>query len=354
MLDASPSAFTSPDLMTLVESAAQVPIGSKRESALIEALRTCRKELDNAKRECKSAQTRVAVAKEKFDALATMLAGGDTSTYSTPTSANLIINDGSGVTTTEKRERGASSPNSSRQSGQKILNQSLPNSLDGGLVTFPPTIPTNLIHVPAPFTYYSIAQSDNVTIDTHRDNFYRKLLGIPASEVQNYVPPASQANLRSKSQLAEGIHIARHWDTGDDELDAAAFRSRHKTWYSKMKPMSREVGRRTGIHLRTLDPSQGLQDGETVLCRYNKDGTKSILYIDVTQIFDALFEIHCLELNHVRGNNSLKSRVDDLYANVTDSQVKAFLDTCPICMERRGRPPTMELGMVAAEKSQEV
>ncbi len=137
-------------------------------------------------------------------------------------------------------------------------------------------------------------------------------------------------------------------------MDAAAFRSRHKTWYLKMKPMSRELGRRTGLHLRTLNPSQGLQDGETVLCRYIKDGTKSILYIDVLLIFDALFEIHCLELNHVRGNNAVKSRVDDLFANVTESQVKTFLDTCPVCLEKRGRPQTIMLGMVVGEKSQEV
>ncbi|KAL7439756.1 hypothetical protein ACHAXH_004788, partial [Discostella pseudostelligera] len=344
------SSSASSDLMAAVESAAQLPNGAKRDAALIEALRTCRKELDDAKRECYAARLRVSEAKDKFDSLAIILAGIDPSTYlSSSSTSDLIIGDGSGDASTVKRGAPCS-PN--RQSNEKLPKLSSPSSMtsmeDGGGMDIPATpIPTNPIHIPARYTGYSTTPSEQAMIDTHRDNFYRKLLGIPATEIENYTPPPTQANLRSKSQLDEGIHIARHWDTGDDELDAAAFRSRHKTWYSKMKPVTRDVGRRTGIHLRTLEPtlqsppsSHGFRDGETFLCRYNKNGTKSILYIDVTQLFDALFEIHCLEQNHVRGNNAVKLRVDELYANITDGQVKTFLDTCPVCIERRGRPTT--------------
>lgn len=365
MADFSPlsSSYASPDLMAVVESAAQLPNGAKRDAALIEALRKCRQELDDAKVECYAARLRVSEAKDKFDSLAIMLAGIDPSTYSSSSrTSDNIIGGGSGAASIGKR--GAScSPN--RQSNEKLPKLSSPSSMasmedgGGGGIDIPaPPIPTNPIHKPARCLGYSTTPSEQAIIDNHRENFYRKLLGIPASEIENYIPPPAQANLRSKSQLEEGIHIAQHWDTGDDELDAAAFRSRHKTWYSKMKPVTRDVGRRTGIHLRTLEPtlqsspsSHGFRDGETVLCRYNKNGTKSILYIDVTQLFDALFEIHCLEQNHVRGNSAVKSRVDELYANITDGQVKTFLDTCPVCIERRGRPTT-ELGVVG--KSPEV
>lgn len=351
-LSSSSSSIAPPDLTALVESAANLPSGPQRDAALIEALRTCRKELDDAECECKAAQSRVSAAKDKFDALAMMIARVDASTQpTTSTSANPIIADGDGGTAIGKRGE-APSPNSNRQSNKKLPKLSSPSSQspeDGGLDIPAPPIPTNPIHVPPQYTYYyySITPSEQVKTKTHRENFYRKLLGIPASEMENYTPPPTQANLRSKSQLIEGIYIARHWDTGDEELDAAAFRSRHKTWYSKMKPMTRDVGRRTGIHIRTLESSipnssssTSQAEGETVLCRYNKDGTKSILYIDVAQLFDALFEIHSLEQNHhVRGSSALKSRVDELYANITDGQVKTFLDTCPVCIERRGRPP---------------
>ena len=56
-----------------------------------------------------------------------------------------------------------------------------------------------------------------------------------------------------------------------------------------------------GIHVRTLEPQQGQQLGEAVLCRYSKDGTKSTVYLDITQVYDALFDIHCMEHNHLRG-----------------------------------------------------
>ena len=174
-------------------------------------------------------------------------------------------------------------------------------------------------------------------VANHRELFYQRLLGISAPEVENYTPNLTQANLRNKYQLDEGIHIVRHWDTGADGLDAAAFRSKHKTWYTKMKPVTQNLGRRTGIHLRILEPHQGQDgEGESVLCRYNKDGTKSTVYLDISQLYDALFEIHCLEHGHLRGKEAAKSRVDELYANVPDAQVKIFVDTCPVCIERRG------------------
>jgi len=105
-----------------------------------------------------------------------------------------------------------------------------------------------------------------------------------------------------------------------------------------MKPVTYNLGRRTGIHLRQLDVGgyEGRDvKGMTVLCRYNKAGNKSIVYLEVGRLFDALFQIHALELNH-RGRDATKNLADERYANIPDGTVRAFLETCPICNARRG------------------
>jgi len=83
-----------------------------------------------------------------------------------------------------------------------------------------------------------------------------------------------------------------------------AFRAKYKTFYSRMKPASCNLGRRTGMHLRSIsnDSNDGLvgvdgggggggeQQGTSsssspyVLCRYNKAGNKSIMYLDVGRV----------------------------------------------------------------------
>ena len=149
-LSSSSSSIAPPDLTALVESAANLPSGPQRDAALIDALRTCRKELDDAECECKAAQSRVSAAKDKFDALAMMIARVDASTQpTTSTSANPIIADGDGGTAIGKRGE-APSPNSNRQSNKKLPKLSSPSSQspeDGGLDIPAPPIPTNPIHV---------------------------------------------------------------------------------------------------------------------------------------------------------------------------------------------------------------
>lgn len=203
----------------------------------------------------------------------------------------------------------------------------------------PVPIPTNPVNVPSFHTFLGVDDTTTTSmseqdVSTHRENFYQKLLGISASEVDLYTPSlAAQANLRGKGQLAKAIHIVDNWDTGADGLDAAAFRSQYKTWYSRMKPVFQSInlGRRTGFHLRTTE-----EGGEKVLCRYNDDATDSIVYLDVSQLYDALFEIHCMEHNHERGISAVKVRANELYANVPEGQVKAFMNTCPVCLQKKG------------------
>ena len=59
------------------------------------------------------------------------------------------------------------------------------------------------------------------------------------------------------------------------------------------------------------------------------------------QLFDALFQIHALELNH-RGRDATKNLADERYANIPDAIVRAFLDTCPVCNARRGHGPLVD------------
>ncbi len=81
-----------------------------------------------------------------------------------------------------------------------------------------------------------------------------------------------------------------------------AFRAKYKTFYSRMKPASCNLGRRTGMHLRNINNNINGTDGTVesdgaggggeedaatssyVLCRYNKAGNKSIMYLDVGRV----------------------------------------------------------------------
>ncbi|KAL3788847.1 hypothetical protein ACHAW5_009204 [Stephanodiscus triporus] len=330
------------DLMDLVESAAQLPDGRVRDTALLEALRMCRREMEDAESESHAARLRLDKAQDKFDSIAILLSGGASPTTLTfPMTNGLNKDNGRASRKTRKREfasyhnlaykraKASSSPLSDDMGSDRADISSLVPSTT--------QIPTNPIHKPE--TYTSAGTGNYImteeSVAAHRESFYQKILGVSASEVEYYAPGPSQANLRSRAQLTEGIHIVRHWDTGADGLDVVSFRSMHKSWYTKMKPATSNLGRRTGIHVRSLEPSQEGGGEELVLCRYSKDGTRSTLYLDVTQLYDALFEIHCLECNHAGGINAVKSRVAELYANVPEGHIREFLHACPVCIERR-------------------
>ena len=346
-------------LLSIIQSASQIADPQQRDLALLDALRTCRHELEAAGAESDSTKLRLEEARETFDCAAKLLTGV------MPSSLGMDGNTakrppavGDNVDTKQYWKRSKATKNSSSSSSLEDENKQQQQVGDTNEVVEIPTaepipIPTNPISIPAHHTSFNPSTLISVDGDTtimseadisnHRNNFYQKLLGIPASEVETYTPKVSQANLRSKAQLDEGVHIVQHWDTGADGLDAAAFRSKHKTWYTRMKPANHHLGRRTGIHVRTLpsktegnEGQDGVQqeEGENFLCRYSKDGTKSILYLSTSQLYDALFEIHVLEHNHLRGRDAVKSRVNELYANVPDLQVKYFLETCPVCLRR--------------------
>lgn len=310
-------ADTALGLRFLVNAAAEVKDKSQRDSSLLAVLRSCRTELEDAKRESDAAAKRFEELKHVYNFATQVL---------------------SGYTPIEERAA-ASKPKARYESENGSAKRArVKQELDTGVLDMvmkePPVeevpIPTNVVIMPTPVTM-ALNMPPEV-VDQHREAFYQKLVNCSVADLPNFTPSANSANLKSKAQLAEWIYIASNWNTGADGLDAGAFRAKYKTWYSRMKPVTVNLGRRTGIHLRNIE-----EDGNTltVLCRHSKDGTKSLPYLPIDTLFDALFEIHTVELSH-RGRDATKNLADERYANIPDTQVRYFIDTCPICLARKG------------------
>ena len=165
----------------------------------------------------------------------------------------------------------------------------------------------------------------------HRDAFYRKLCNVPYAELSSYTPPAHVHNLRTKAQLEECVYIVTHWNTGADGLEMMDFRRKHKTFYTKIKMSKENIGRRTGHHLRDLAGN----DGRKAFCRFGRSD-ESLMYVSVEELYDAIFEIHCLT-GH-RGWQATKKIANLKYANVPQDQIKCFVETCPICCSKKAGP----------------
>lgn len=276
---------------------------SARDKSLLDALKNCRKFLEDAEEAKVVATRRVAAAKDVYETAAQALSG-----Y-TPLNSRIATGSGN---SSNKRAKVEKMP---RVSVAQLAEEA--------------TYPTNTLYLPPRYT--EGGGMDEALVANFRDSFYRQLTGgvvQSTADLDSYVPPPTNANLKSNAQLKEWIYIAEHWATGVDGLDAGQFRAKHKTWYSRMKPVTYKLGRRTGIHIRETD------DGTKYLCRHSKDGTKSIIYLEIGQVFDALFEMHVIELNH-RGRDATKNLADERYANLPDAQIRAFLDACPSCAARR-------------------
>jgi len=307
---------------SVINAATKVKDTTERDISLISILRECRDELDAAEATSARAADRLKAAKVIYSHCARILAGYTPLEVRTREKKRMIMLSHAPFAKRIRREVQVLENNMDTVEPKPDTNNEDANKI---------VLPDNPIHMP-PIHNLGGGMSAEL-VSSHRDNFYKLLIGVPFAEVDEYEPSRTSANLKSKSQLVEWIYIARHCNTGADGLDAGAFRAKHKTWYSRMKPVTENLGRRTGIHLRTMEGDDG--ETVTVLCRYTKDGTKSVVYLDVGRIFDAIFEIHSLELGH-RGRDVVKSRADERYANIPDGQVRAFLDTCPFCMARRG------------------
>lgn len=165
-------------------------------------------------------------------------------------------------------------------------------------------------------------------VHRHRREFYEKMTGLDYDSLGGYVPPVSAPNLKTRAQLEECVFVAGHWDTGTEDLDVMSFRRQHKNFYTKMKICDENIGRRTGHHLRSLAGSVD----RSIFCRYGKNG-ESLMYIPMEELYDAIFEIHTLK-GH-RGWQNCKKLINLKYANVPQDQIRAYIETCPICMGRK-------------------
>ena len=317
----APAGDTTHGLKLLVTAAGEIKDKGDRDASLLAALRSCRTELEEAKRESDAAARRFDEIKHVYDLATRVLAG-----Y-TPLEERIAM---------KQKSRRESENGASKRARVKRESSA---GVDGDVVMTdeakePPVEvpePTNPITMPTIHTTAFNMPAE--LVDQHKEAFYQRLLNCSVADLETYTPSANSANLKSKAQLAEWIYIAQNWNTGADGLDAGAFRAKYKTWYSRMKPVTVNLGRRTGIHLRHIPDETG-ENALTVLCRHSKDGSKSLPYLPIDSLFDALFEIHAVELSH-RGRDATKTVADDRYANIPDAQVRHFIETCPVCLTRK-------------------
>ena len=295
---AAQDSLTAADHRVIISAAMSIPDESERDAALISALRGCSSELEAAEDDHARATKRLADAREMFDWATAALSG-----YS------KILEPKSEKLRTRGRKRKG-------EEGDGDYDEKLVAPDEGPLL--PPMVAT------------SGGGLTEEQVAAHRDEFYMRLCDRPFSELHSYTPPAHLANMKNRAQLDECIFIAEHWETGLEDMDVMSFRRQHKSFYTKMKLSSENIGRRTGHHLRNLAGG----DGKKVFCRYGKSG-ESLMYISVEELYDAIFEIHSLK-GH-RGWQGCKKLANLKYANLPQDQIRYFVETCPICCERKSK-----------------
>ena len=286
------------DPKTAIQIASNMKDKSEREQVLLKALKAASRELNEAEIANKQANERVTAAREMYNLCAQLLSG-----Y-TPLETTRLSGKKRGLFVESSVGGSGCAPQDVDGGGNAYdeLQQSttvgrLKTEEDSTLLAAPPikpeegdeesiTLPTNEVHLPE---YYTEGGGmDASTVQQFRDNFYRSLTKNQANStnIDTWVPPSGNANLKSKAQLQEWIYIATNWNTGTADLDAGSFRAKHKAFYARMKPVTSHLGRRTGMHLRQVEVQQpdGSKSMMTVFCRYNKAGDKSTVYLDVGRV----------------------------------------------------------------------
>ena len=283
------------DPKTAIQIASNMKDKSEREQVLLKALKAASRELNEAEIANKQANERVTAARELYNLCAQLLSG-----Y-TPLETTRLSGKKRGLFESSVGGSGGAPQDVDGGENAYELQQSTVGMLkteEGStLLAAPPIkpeegdegniiLPTNEVHLPE---YYTEGGGmDASTVQQFRDNFYRSLTKNQANStnIDTWVPPSGNANLKSKAQLQEWIYIATNWNTGTADLDAGSFRAKHKAFYARMKPVTSHLGRRTGMHLRQVEVQQpdGSKSMMTVFCRYNKAGDKSTVYLDVGRV----------------------------------------------------------------------
>ena len=286
------------DPKTAIQIASNMKDKSEREQVLLKALKAASRELNEAEIANKQANERVTAARELYNLCAQLLSG-----Y-TPLETTRLSGKKRGLFETSVSGGNVGAPQdvdggeNAYELQQSTTTVGMLKTEEGSaLLAAPPIkpeegdegniiLPTNEVHLPE---YYTEGGGmDASTVQQFRDNFYRSLTKNQANStnIDTWVPPSGNANLKSKAQLQEWIYIATNWNTGTADLDAGSFRAKHKAFYARMKPVTSHLGRRTGMHLRQVEVQQpdGSKSMMTVFCRYNKAGDKSTVYLDVGRV----------------------------------------------------------------------
>ena len=284
------------DPKTAIQIASNMKDKSEREQVLLKALKAASRELNEAEIANKQANERVTAARELYNLCAQLLSGYtplETTRLSGKKRGLFESSVGGSVGATQDVEEGGNAYELQQSTTVGMLKTEEGSALLAALPIKPEdgdeesiTLPTNEVHLPE---YYTEGGGmDASTVQQFRDNFYRSLTKNQANStnIDTWVPPSGNANLKSKAQLQEWIYIATNWNTCTADLDAGSFRAKHKAFYARMKPATSHLGRRTGMHLRQVEVQQpdGSKSMMTVFCRYNKAGDKSTVYLDVGRV----------------------------------------------------------------------
>ncbi len=334
-LDDAITSYTLDDHKKRISNAAQLPAGPDRDAALLSSLRSISTELVAAEETHARAAKRVTLTKQLFDWAASALSG-----YSK--NHDFI----QGEESVDERKSRAAGENSivkiADEEGYGVVYDDDDNYQQFKLPASGPILPI----LPA----ISGGGLSAAQVIAHRDAFYRKLCNVSPAELSSYTPPQSLVNMKSRSQLDQYIYIASHWENGTESMDVMEFRRQHKSFYTKMKLTKENIGRRTGHHLRDIatgmivnisgndnNNRNTMEIGRRkAFCQYGRNGA-SLMYLCVEELYDAIFEIHCVANNPRGSHHSHRSALQCKkickmrYANVPQEQIKVFFETCPIC-----------------------
>ena len=324
-MDASSS--TLDDHRKRISNAAQLPPGPERDAALLMALRSISTELKAAEEDHARAVQRVTLTKQVFDLAAGLLSG-----YTTNHAEEGLTTAG----VDGRKQRGGGNTSTSMKSANGEFPAVDDDNDNDHQFQLPASGP-----LPPILPAISGGGLSSAQIVAHRDAFYRKLCGVSPAELHSYTPPQAFHNLKSRSQLDQFIYIASHWETGTETMEVMEFRRQHKSFYTKMQLSKENIGRRTRHNVRDIAGSttNDSGDGNTnrkVFCQYGKND-ESLMYVCVEELYDAIFAMHCVDAPFGVGNHYhrpalvCKNICNRRYANIPHDQIKAFVETCPIC-----------------------
>ena len=145
---------------------------------------------------------------------------------------------------------------------------------------------------------------------THLERFYKTLYG---GTTEDTIQWAKSSRHVSQDDWNKRVHILRHWDTGYEGLDKQNFRAQNRPGYNWSR-----------------DFYVAQVDGKDQLLTKNNNR----LCIPIGEVFAAIGQFH--DVSH-KGEHKTYAEVSEKYCNVSREQIKAYIQTCPVCQSNRKR-----------------